>query len=344
VSDPERGIEQEVVAPAGAPSPPSDWDETAGAQAARAQAESAVQAARTASEGDAAQAGPEGDARGARPAVDGAAARPEVDAPGARPEVDAAGARPEVDAPEARPQVAAGARPEVDAPEARPQVDAAKAQPEGDAPEARPQVDAAGARPEVDAPEARPEVDAAKAQPEGDAPEAQPDGDAADAEGQQAPEDESAGEAHADLHERAGKADAYLELAQRTQADFDNYRKRMTREVRAAEARGIGRLARELLPAIDNLERALAAVDAAEPRHHLSEGIRLVTAELSAALGRTGIQGYDPKGERFDPVQHEAVAQQPVAGAEPGTVVEVLQAGYRLNEAILRPARVIVAS
>jgi molecular chaperone GrpE len=139
-------------------------------------------------------------------------------------------------------------------------------------------------------------------------------------------------------------ADKYLELAQRTQADFDNYRKRMTREVRAAEARGIGRLARELLPALDNLERAIAAVDAAEPKHHLSEGIRLVTAELSAALGRTGIQGYDPTGERFDPAQHEAVAQQPVEGAEAGTVVQVLQPGYRLNEAILRPARVIVAS
>jgi len=156
------------------------------------------------------------------------------------------------------------------------------------------------------------------------------------------PDDEAFDES--DLRERADKADTYLELAQRTQADFDNYRKRMTREVRAAEARGIGRLARELLPALDNLERALAAVESAEPQHHLSEGIRLVTAELSAALGRTGIQGYSPDGERFDPVEHEAVAQHPVEGAEPGTVVQVLQSGYRLNETILRPARVIVAS
>jgi molecular chaperone GrpE len=148
----------------------------------------------------------------------------------------------------------------------------------------------------------------------------------------------------AELRERAGKADAYLDLAQRTQADFDNYRKRMTREVRAAEARGIGRLARELLPALDNLERALAAVDAAEPANHLSEGVRLVSRELSAALGRTGIEGYDPTGQPFDPNQHEAVAQHEVEGAEPGTVVQVLQAGYRLNESILRPARVIVAS
>jgi molecular chaperone GrpE len=148
----------------------------------------------------------------------------------------------------------------------------------------------------------------------------------------------------ADLRERADKADAYLDLAQRTQADFDNYRKRMTREVRAAEARGIGKLARELLPALDNLERALAAVATADPDHHLSQGVRLLSAELSAALGRSGIQGFSPDGEVFDPSEHEAVAQQPVEGAESGTVVQVLQSGYRLNESILRPARVIVAS
>ena len=81
-----------------------------------------------------------------------------------------------------------------------------------------------------------------------------------------APEPEAAAEpVDPELRERASKADRYLDLAQRTQADFDNYRKRMTREVRAAEARGIGRLARELLPALDNLERALAAVESADP-------------------------------------------------------------------------------
>jgi molecular chaperone GrpE len=136
----------------------------------------------------------------------------------------------------------------------------------------------------------------------------------------------------------------YLDLAQRTQADFDNYRKRMAREVRAAEARGIAKLAKELLPALDNLERALQAVEQSDPDHHLTEGIRLVTSELSVALGRAGIQGYDPTGEQFDPNQHEAVAQQPFEGKQSGTVVQVLQSGYRLNDAILRPARVIVAS
>ncbi|MDX6677398.1 MAG: molecular chaperone GrpE [Solirubrobacteraceae bacterium] len=154
-------------------------------------------------------------------------------------------------------------------------------------------------------------------------------------------EPEAEPDPEAELREQAGR---YLELAQRTQADFDNYRKRMARELRAAEARGIGKLARELLPALDNLERALAAAEQAEPTHELSEGIRLVTRELSAALGRTGVEGYDPTGQPFDPNQHEAVAQHEVEGTEPGTVVQVLQSGYRLNEAILRPARVIVAS
>ncbi|MDP1846694.1 MAG: nucleotide exchange factor GrpE [Solirubrobacteraceae bacterium] len=149
----------------------------------------------------------------------------------------------------------------------------------------------------------------------------------------------------ADLRERAERSDQYLALAQRTQADFENYRKRTTRDVRAAEVRGMSRLARELLPALDNLDRALAAVESSgqDEEHHLTQGIRLVQSELTAALARTGIEGYVPKGEAFDPAWHEAVAQHPVEGTEAGTIVEVLQSGYRLNDAVLRPARVIVA-
>jgi len=147
-----------------------------------------------------------------------------------------------------------------------------------------------------------------------------------------------------ELRVQAARSEEYLALAQRTQADFDNFRKRMQREVAAAEARGIGRLARELLPAIDNLERALSAADAPGQEHHLAEGVRLVQAELAAALARTGIEGYSPRGEPFDPSVHEAMAQQPVEGATAGTVVEVYQQGYRLNDTVLRPARVVVAA
>jgi molecular chaperone GrpE len=182
------------------------------------------------------------------------------------------------------------------------------------------------ATPEVAGPDAAAEPGAQAAAAAGAETAPEPEAEPAD------PENE--------LREQAGR---YLDLAQRTQADFDNYRKRMAREVRAAEARGIGKLARELLPALDNLERALAAVESADPTHELTKGVRLVQSELSAALGRGGVQGYDPTGEPFDPNKHEAVAQHAVEGTQPGTIVQVVQSGYRLNDTILRPARVIVA-
>jgi molecular chaperone GrpE len=169
--------------------------------------------------------------------------------------------------------------------------------------------------------------------------------------GEPAPAAEVAGaEVEHDLDElvaRAAKADEYLALAQRTQADFENFRKRMTRDVSGAEARGVGRLARELLPALDNLGRALAAAEAHgddEPEHHLAAGIRLVHDELLGALARVGIEPFSPHGERFDPQQHEAMAQQPVQDVEPGTVVEVYEQGFRQDGSILRPARVVVAA
>jgi molecular chaperone GrpE len=183
-------------------------------------------------------------------------------------------------------------------------------------------------------------AEATSSPPEADAPA--PDGVHETA----APSEEEAGAAvEADLDElrqKAAERDEYLAIAQRTQADFENYRKRMTREVALAEGRGVSRLAKELLPALDNLDRAIAA--APEGQDSLTEGFRLVHAELTAALARLGIEGYAPKGEQFDPTKHEAMAQHPVEGAESGTVVEVYQPGYRLNDTILRPARVVVAA
>ncbi|MBB4664984.1 nucleotide exchange factor GrpE [Conexibacter arvalis] len=154
-----------------------------------------------------------------------------------------------------------------------------------------------------------------------------------------------------ELVAKAAKADEYLALAQRTQADFENFRKRMSRDVVVAQERGVAKLAKELLPALDNLERALAAAEApaaeagSEPSEQpLAAGVRLVQDELIAALGRVGIERYSPRGEPFDPNEHEAMVQQPVEGAESGTVVEVYQQGYRLDGVILRPARVVVAA
>jgi molecular chaperone GrpE len=131
----------------------------------------------------------------------------------------------------------------------------------------------------------------------------------------------------------------------RAVAELDNVRKRARRDVGAAESRGIFKLARELLPALDNFERALAAAEAQPENrdHHLTDGIRLVQSELLGALARVGIEPDSPLGERFDPHRHEAVAQQPVDGAEAGTIVEVYSAGYTYGEDVLRPAKVVVA-
>jgi molecular chaperone GrpE len=144
-----------------------------------------------------------------------------------------------------------------------------------------------------------------------------------------------------DLSELTKQRDDYLALAQRAQADFENYRKRMARENAAAVDRGMAKLAKELLPALDHLELALKA---AEGHEDVVKGFHMVAGELRAALERVGIQPFSPKGEPFDPNEHEAMAQQPVDGAEAGTVVEVYQSGYRINGAVLRPARVVVAA
>jgi len=145
---------------------------------------------------------------------------------------------------------------------------------------------------------------------------------------------------------RAKKADEYLALAQRTKADFENYRKRAARETAAAQERGVAKLAKELLPAVDNLDRALEAAqhDGDNGASTLVSGIKLVHADVLAALSRAGIERFEPTGEQFDPQRHEAIAQQPVEGAQSGTIVEVYQRGYRLGDFVIRPARVVVAA
>jgi molecular chaperone GrpE len=136
--------------------------------------------------------------------------------------------------------------------------------------------------------------------------------------------------------------DQYL----RAMAEIDNVRKRARRDVAQAEARGIAKLARELLPAIDNFARALDAAEAQPENrdHHLTDGIRLVQNELLSALARVGIEQDSPKGEPFDPHCHEAIAQQPVEGTASGTIVEVYSQGYRYRDDVLRPAKVVVAA
>jgi molecular chaperone GrpE len=135
--------------------------------------------------------------------------------------------------------------------------------------------------------------------------------------------------------------DEYLDLAQRAKADFENYRKRTAREAADAERRGKLALARELVPSVDNLERALGAAD---PGSEVSRGLELVHTELIGTLGRAGVEAFDPTGERFDPAHSEVISTAPAAdGTEPGTVVETVDRGYRTDVTVLRPARVIVS-
>ena len=131
--------------------------------------------------------------------------------------------------------------------------------------------------------------------------------------------------------------DSYLRLA----ADFDNYRKRVVREQADLSRRANERLLNELLPVIDDLERALEAA-AAHEEATLEQGVRLVHRSLSGLLERHGLSEIEADGA-FDPHVHEALLTQPTEGAEQGSVVQVLQKGYRLGDRVLRPARVIVA-
>ena len=131
--------------------------------------------------------------------------------------------------------------------------------------------------------------------------------------------------------------DSYLRLA----ADFDNYRKRVAREHAELTKRANERLLNELLPVLDDLERALEAA-AQHEEAKLEEGVQLVHRSLSGVLERHGLTEIEAEGT-FDPHVHEALLTQPGEGAEEGAVLQVLQKGYKLGERVLRPARVIVA-
>jgi molecular chaperone GrpE len=159
-------------------------------------------------------------------------------------------------------------------------------------------------------------------------------------------ESEDGGEASAsspdsELAAAEAKRDEYLADLQRLAADFDNYRKRALRDQHAFAARAAERLVAKLLPVLDDLERAL---DAAE--HHeeakVIAGVEMTKSALAAALASEGLAEIVAEGA-FDPHVHEALLAQPTEGVEPGSIVQVVQRGYRLGDAVLRPARVIVA-
>ena len=168
--------------------------------------------------------------------------------------------------------------------------------------------------------------------------------------------------------------DEYLALAQRARADFENFRKRAARETEEAARRGKAQIAKELLPALDNLERALKSTgvdpltgraaggpgpttededaevydtpsEEVSAQEALARGVALVYNELRSALERAGVETYDPTGEPFDPNTSEALATRPAGDrVEPGVVIETLERGYRLDGQVLRAARVVVSA
>jgi molecular chaperone GrpE len=137
------------------------------------------------------------------------------------------------------------------------------------------------------------------------------------------------------------KAQEHLDDLKRLAADFENYKKRTAREQAALSARATEGLVKELLPIVDDLERALQAAEEHEEAK-LEEGVRLVHRQLTSALEREGLAEIETNG-KFDPHVHEALLSQPSDDDE-GSVLEVLQKGYRLGDRVLRPARVVVAA
>ncbi len=142
----------------------------------------------------------------------------------------------------------------------------------------------------------------------------------------------------------AGERDEYLDLARRTQAEFENFRKRAARERGELRARAIADVVRDLLPVVDNIDRALDAAKGGDESDALLQGVRMVHLELHSYLERLGLKAIETDGARFDPALHEAIASIPVEGSESGLIHEVHQKGFQLDEIVVRPARVVVTA
>ena len=142
--------------------------------------------------------------------------------------------------------------------------------------------------------------------------------------------------------EIARERDEYLDSLKRLQAEFANFRKRIARESEQAGHRAASEVIEDLLPVLDNFERAMKAA-AGHDQAVLTEGVELVYNQLRSVLVKRGLCEIEAHGQAFDPNQHEAVLCQPSSGHEEGTVLEVLEKGYQLGDKVVRPARVIVS-
>jgi molecular chaperone GrpE len=137
--------------------------------------------------------------------------------------------------------------------------------------------------------------------------------------------------------------DQFRNLAQNVRADFENYQKRFARELEQERRYAVLPLARDLLRALDNLDRAVAAAQKAGEKGPLTEGVAMVQTQLLDILRRHGITRIEAKGKPFDTQYHEAVLEVPAKDVPPGTVADVLEPGYLMHDRVLRAAKVAVA-
>jgi molecular chaperone GrpE len=146
------------------------------------------------------------------------------------------------------------------------------------------------------------------------------------------------------LRARARERDEYLDLLQRARADFANYQKRNQKEREQERRYAYGPLVQELLPALDNLDRATAAARQAGETGPLVQGVAMVQSQLLDVFRRHGVTPIEAQGKPFDPNLHEAVMQQPSPDQPPNTVLQVLERGFTIHDRVLRPAKVIVST
>lgn len=139
------------------------------------------------------------------------------------------------------------------------------------------------------------------------------------------------------------KAEEYLDLLRRTQADFVNYRRRMSQEQAGVRVAAQGELLKQLLPVLDDLDRALGAAPPELETHPWVQGLFLVDRRLTTLLEQLGVRQIGAFGEQFDPRKHEALTLESSTEVPPGTILQVVRPGYVLGERIIRPAQVTVA-
>lgn len=147
----------------------------------------------------------------------------------------------------------------------------------------------------------------------------------------------------AKLEEVTAERDSYLELARRERADFDNYRKRVERDMQSIKRESLATFLKEFFGPLDDMDRVLAESQKNHSFESLVTGVRIMEENFWRALAKAGVRRIDAKGKPFDPNMHEAMAAIPAPDVPPNTVVEVYESGYKMDDHVLRPARVVVS-